>query len=1101
MIKTRVWIQVLLSSLLFGLTGSGCQSDKPDTLFKQLDARHTGIDFSNNLSYNADFNVYTYRNFYNGGGVALGDVNQDGMLDVYLTANMLPNRLYLNKGGFRFEDITEQAGVGGTRAWATGVTMADVNGDGLLDIYVCNSGDIQGDNKQNELFINQGDGTFSEEAERYGLADRGYSTHAAFFDYDRDGDLDCYLLNNSYQAIGSFNLQKNIRGVRDTLGGDKLFRNEGERFVDVSTEAGIFGSVIGFGLGVTVGDINTDGWPDIYVSNDFFERDYLYINQGDGTFYEDLERQMPHISNASMGADMADFNNDTRPDLFVTEMLPESYARLKRTTTFESWDRYQYGIENGYHHQFTRNMLQLNTGSDRFVDIGLYSGVAATDWSWGALMADFDQDADKDLFVANGIYQDLTDQDFINFLSNDETVRMLTGEGEVDFKQLIDIIPSTPIPNYAFSNEGDFQFADKSKDWGLATPSHSNGSAYGDLDNDGDLDLIVNTVNSELLIYENQAQQQPNGKPYYLRVELHGNGANVLGIGAKVKVKAAGQWQLLEQITSRGFQSSIDPRPLFGLGAASMADSLVVVWPDQTIEVRTDVPADQTVVFHQTDASLDNRRQAENGQATWLRQKKDVLSFSHEENLFVDFDRDQMVFHMRSTEGPRVAIADVDGNGTEDLFVGGARDQEAILWLQTPSGQFVQQPGPWADHRASEDLGVLFFDANGDEQLDLYVCSGGNEFAPGRNVLRDRLYINEGNGKFTTSQQNLPASRPSSTSCAVAADVDGDGDQDLFVGGRLRLWNYGVPAPAYLLINDGAGNFSPQQAADWDLFGMVTDAAWIDYDHDSDPDLVVVGEWMPVRIFENRKGVLVEQTYRLDLQKTHGWWNTLAVDDLDGDGWADLVVGNHGLNSRFEASSEAPCIMYVNDFDQNGTVEQVYCRTEEGQSVPMHLKDDLTRQMPKLKKTLLKYDDYADKTIQDIFSPDQLDRAIKDTVYTFASTIFWNQEGSGFLQQQLPAPAQFFPIYAAATGDLNADGRTDLILGGNLFGAKPDVGRYDAGYGLVLRQGEGRSWEVVPAARSGLKVEGEIRDLQWVKREDRQQLFIFRNRAELIVYE
>ncbi|MCO6489669.1 MAG: VCBS repeat-containing protein [Phaeodactylibacter sp.] len=1105
-------MRIMLFAALAALLATACseKNSSPGAgtaarLFTLLPGEETGVGFVNQLDYGQDFNIFSYRNFYNGGGVALGDINNDGLVDIYMTANMKPNRLYLNQGDWKFEDITETAGVGGQRAWSTGVSMVDINGDGWLDIYVCNSGDVEGDNKQNELFINQKNGTFTEEAEAYGLADRGYSTHAAFFDYDKDGDLDCYLLNNSYQAIGSFNLRKNERPVRDPVGGDKLYRNDDGQFVDVSEQAGIYGSVIGFGLGVTVGDINRDGWQDIYVSNDFFERDYLYINNQDGTFREVLEQEMRSISAASMGADMADFNNDGYPDIFVTEMLPGDDARLKTKTTFENWDRYQYNLRHGYYHQFTRNMLHLNNANGTFSEIGRLAGVHATDWSWGALIADYDNDGKKDLFVANGIFQDLTDQDYIQFFSNEEVIKSIVRKEGVDFKKLIDAIPSNRIPNYLFVNQGDFQFVNKAEEWGLATPSHSNGAAYGDLDNDGDLDLVVNNVNMEAFLYRNEASALlPN---QYLQLELKGVGKNPFALGAKMTVRHQGQTLYLEQMPMRGFESTVDYRPHFGLGDARVVDSLIVEWPDGSKTVRTQVAAGQLLRLSQEEANVPaGGAGAEAGPPLFQEvANSGGLPFRHQENDFVDFDRDRLLYHMRSTEGPKLAIGDVDGDGREDVYACGAKGQAGQLYLQQPNGRFLpSNESLFAQDAGSEDVDALFFDADNDNDLDLYVASGGSEFASTALALLDRLYFNDGQGHFAKSPQTLPAGRPESTGCVAAADFDKDGDQDLFVGLRQRPFLYGVPVNGYLLQNDGQGKFSEvssQRAPALKELGLITDALWLDFDRDGDEDLIVVGEWMPVEVFRNEGGQLEKVTGAAGLADTNGWWNTISVADVDNDGDQDLIIGNHGWNSRFKASREQPVSMVVNDFDQNGTAEQIISVYNGGKSYPVVLRHNLIQQLPGLKKKYLRYESYKNQTVEDIFSPEQLENAIRLEAYVMASSLGINNGDGTFELRPLPAEAQFSPVYAVQTGDFDGDRKPDIVLGGNLYEVKPEVGRYDASYGLFLRGDGAGNFRPVRAAQSGLVLDGQVRDIRSLRIGEKELLLVARNNASLQVYQ
>ncbi len=1098
---------------------SGCEENKSslptsDALFQALPASYTGVEFQNDLHYDRDFNIYTYRNFYNGGGVGIADLNQDGKPDLYFTGNMESNRLYLNLGDFKFKDITEEAGVKGEKAWATGVSLADVNGDGLIDIYVCNSGDIAGDNKQNELFINQGNNpagipTFVEEAEKYGLADRGFSTHAAFFDYDRDGDLDCYLLNNSYRAIGSFNLRKNERPIRDEVGGDKLFRNEGDRFVDVSEEAHIYGSAIGFGLGVTVGDVDQDGWQDIYVSNDFFERDYLYLNQQDGTFQEVLTEQFRAISAASMGADMADLNQDGAPEIFVTDMLPEPDARLKQVTTFEDWNKYQLNLRYGFYHQFTRNMLHLNNGDGSFSEVSRMAGVEATDWSWGALLFDMDNDGLRDLFIANGIYQDLTDQDYLNFASASETKRMILSGGEVDYKRLIDSIPSRPVPNYAYRNMG-FQgkqqripsFEDLSEAWGFSEPSFSNGSAYGDLDGDGDLDLVINNVNMPAAIYRSEAVQR-HTENHWIKINLTGSGNNPFAIGSKLIAYAADQTLYLEHMPMRGFQSTMDYGLQLGLGETDRLDSLKIIWPDHSMSLLTNVASNQTLDLSQSDASLQWKPASAPEEPTLFTQKQATFDYQHQESRYSDFDRNRLLYQMRSSEGPCAAAADINNDGLTDIYLGGAKDQAGELWLQQPGRKWLRlQKDLFETDQLAEDVDALFFDANQDGRLDLYVASGGVELPSSSSGLRDRLYLNQG-GRFVKSPQTLPSNPYQSSSCVTAADFDGDGDQDLFVGARLKPFNYGVPASGFLLENDGQGQFknvSDRLAPELADLGMITDASWGDLNGDQVPDLMVVGEWMAPEVFINQAGKLVRMTEQGGLSNKQGWWTCLEAVDLDQDGDLDFVVGNHGLNSRFTASDSFPIQMAVNDFDGNGQIDPVMYREEEGKSLPYVRLHDLSKQMPILKRKYLRFSSYAGRTMEEIFNPQLLEQATIQVARELGSAFLLNDGQGHFTLKRLPAEAQVSTLYGILAEDFDGDGHTDLLLGGNQFQVKPEMGRYDASYGLLL-QGDGKgNYEVKLPAESGLRLEGAIRQLIPVKTSSGKMVMAVRNDDELQVF-
>ncbi|MCK5443832.1 MAG: VCBS repeat-containing protein, partial [Maribacter sp.] len=850
---------------IFSILLINCNTEikEPQKIFELLDESKTGIDFSNDLGFDNDFNVYKYRNYYNGGGVAIGDINNDGLPDIYFTANQKQNRLYLNLGDFQFEDITEKAMVGGIKPWSTGVSMVDINADGYLDIYVCNSGDLNGENKQNELFINNGpstssgQATFTEMAAAYNLADNGFSTHASFFDYDKDGDLDAYILNNSYQAIGSFNLQRNERPKRDLLGGDKLMENVDGKFVDVSEKAGIYGSVVGFGLGVTIGDVNNDGWEDIYVSNDFFERDYLYINNQNGTFSEQLENQITAISAASMGADMADINNDGYNDIFVTEMLPSEYDRLKTVTTFEDWNKYQLKVNSGYYHQFTRNTFQLNNTNNSFSEIGRLSGVEASDWSWGALIFDMDNDGLKDLFIANGVYKDLTDQDYLQYISNEEILRSIITNDTVNYAKLVEIIPSNKQKNHAYKNLGKLKF-NKFEESGLLTESFSNGAAYGDLDNDGDLDLVVNNLNMKAFVYRNTTMDKEQG--YYLKFVLKGENKNRFGIGSKIEIKP--NHLTIENQPVRGFQSSMDPRPNFGL-ETNKPVSVIITWPSGKVTSLDNVKVDQTLVLSEQNAKV-VKQDSISREKSLFQKINTTINFKHKENRFVDFDRDRLLHHMYSTEGPKISMADINNDGQQDLFIGGSKGNSPTLLLGS-NNTFIPSKGQYFNKSSnSEDAASLFFDADNDGDLDLYVCSGGIEFSRYSTSFLDRLYLNDGAGSFELSSQQLPAKESvHSTSTVIASDIDNDGDLDLFVGERIIPLQYGAPCSGFILQNDGKGNFTnvtDKVANELNGIGMITDAIFQDLDSDGDEDLMIVGEFMGVEIFVNDKGSFTKKT-------------------------------------------------------------------------------------------------------------------------------------------------------------------------------------------------------------------------------------------------
>ncbi|CAH1002069.1 hypothetical protein LEM8419_02986 [Neolewinella maritima] len=1074
------WAGTLVLVLLTGCGGSTIENNAPpwdgQTRFEALAPQVSGVAFANTLDFDEDFNIYTYRNFYNGGGVALGDINNDGLTDIYLSGNRVANRLFLNRGDMRFEDVTDQAGVAGAAAWSTGVTMADVNADGWLDIYVCNSGDIAGDNRRNELYINQQDGTFTEAAADYGLANEGLSTHGVFFDYDRDGDLDFYLLNNSYQAIGSFNLEKNERPKRDSVGGDRLYENRGGTYHDVSEQAGIYGSIIGFGLGVTVGDVDRDGWPDIFVSNDFFERDYLYMNNRDGTFRETLTEAMQSISAASMGADLADIDNDGYSELFVTEMLPSSNQRLKEATTFENWNRYQLNLKNDYYHQFTRNVLQRNNGDGTFTEIGRLSGVEATDWSWGALIFDMDNDGYKDLYVANGIYQDLTNRDFLDYIADDEFKRRVTASGSVDYQVLVDAIPSNPVPNIAFQNQGpadNFRFNRVGKEWGLNLSGFTNGSAYGDLDNDGDLDLVINNTSAAALVYRNHTDDDN----HWLQLEFRGQGGNTLGVGTKATVIAGDQKFYLEYMPMRGFESSMQYRLHFGLGQIDAIDRIELEWPDGRSSAIISPAVDQLITVAEDQTIAVETGQGDLDAPTAALQQLDApqlgIDFVHQENRYSDFDRDPLIYHMLSADGPALCAADFTGDGQQDFYIGGARNQGGMLYVASGSGYRQQAEELFAADRTSEDVACACFDADGDGDQDLYVVSGSSEYGAASTALFDRLYLNQGRGRWTKSEQILPTRKqPVAGSTVAPHDVDGDGDVDLFVGARLRPGLYGAPADSYLLINDGRGNFSERTLPE---LGMVTAARWADVDGNGQKELVVVGEYMPPQAYAIEAERITPVPFPDDIAALTGWYTALEVADLNGDGLDDLILGNHGLNSRFRASADDPVVLYVNDFDGNGSAEQVTATFEDGQEYPMPLLHDLVKQMPGLRKRYLKYSDFGSQTMQDVFGAEALDRGLRYAATEFRSLALLQIAGGGWDVHYLPAAAQETPVHAILADDVDGDGDTDLLLGGNFYYAKPEIGRYDAGRGLLLLNDGAANFTSQAAAASGINIPGEVR--------------------------
>ncbi len=1089
------------------LTLAACSSEKEQpALFRKILPSHSGIQFANNIQTSKELNIFNYRNFYNGGGVAIGDINNDGLSDIYFTANMGQNKLYLNKGNFHFEDITEKAGVGGTKSWSTGVVMADINHDGWLDIYVCNAGYFKGDDQKNELFINPGnatspgdwEGSFTEQAADYRLDEAGYTTHAAFFDYDLDGDLDCYILNNSFMPVNTLNYSNKREvyaedwPVKDFLkgGGDKLLRNDDGKYYDVTKEAGIYGSLIGFGLGITIGDINGDNLPDMYVSNDFFERDYLYINKGDGTFSEEIEKWVSHLSHASMGADLADINNDGYPEIFVTEMLPDDEYRLKTTTLFEDYKVYQEKQKKDFYHQYMQNTLQLNNKDQTYSEIAFYSGVAASDWSWGALMFDMDNDGLRDIYICNGIYHDLVNQDFINFFADEVIQKMvLTGEKE-DMLVVIDKMPSSPLLNKAFHNGGDLTFQDVGKEWGFETPSFSNGAAYSDLDNDGDLDLVVNNLNMESFVFENMANEKLGN--HYLSIKLEGAGKNTKAIGAKVFLYKKGEVLNAQLIPTRGFQSSVDYKMVFGLGESTTLDSLVILWPDMKKTLLLNPPVDTTLSFSYLTSSpyVSGSPFEKPKSGNHFFEEIEQPFVAHAEDRFVDFYQEGLTMRMVSREGPKAVTGDIDGDGNKEIIIGGAAGQPPAVYKLTGE-RFVQMENTGLENEAAfEDTALELFDADGDSDLDLFIGSGGNHRPMGHRDLQDRIYLNNGKGEFSVSPRALTMNG-FNTSVAIPFDFDEDGDMDLFVGCRSIPGKYGVPTLNAIYQNDGSGlfeNVSKKIAPDFITIGMVTDAKLVDVTGDGNEELVVVGEWTSPKVFTFSNGKF--EKIETNLSDYHGWWYAIEKDDVDGDGDMDLILGNRGENFYFTGSPDAQARLWVKDFDGNGTVEKIITRSINGKDMPVPMQNELTGQIVSLKKQNLKHSEYAKKSIQELFGKEALKKAIVWRGNYFKSAVAINEGNGQFTMKPLPKEVQFSCVCDIYCKDLNMDGHNDLVLAGNDSGFTPQFSKLDASFGHVLLGKGNGEYERVENRDSGFFVKGDVRQLIEIEGESGKYLLV-----------
>lgn len=1084
---------IIKKIILLILTTACCIScTNKKTLFELLPTSQTGIDFVNKVEENDTMNVLEYMNIYTGAGVAAGDINNDGLIDLYFSGNQTSGRLYLNKGNFKFEDITEKAGLL-TNRWCTGVSFVDINQDGFLDIYVNVAGSPKFGSTANLLYINNKNGTFTEQAAKYGIADTRLTMNASFFDYDKDGDLDLFLITNPADERVSF---VNVISQRDSAeqvpGVDILYRNNGNgTFTDVSEQAGITKG--GYSLGAAISDVNNDGYPDIYVTNDFLTSDILYINNGNGTFTDKIKECLKHSSFASMGCDIADFNNDGLPDIYTLDMLPEDNFRKKMIIPAASYDKLQLLLQSGYEPQYTRNALQLNNGDGTFSDISFMAGVSSTDWSWASLFADFDNDGDKDLLVTNGFYRDLGNLDYINYQTRlNSPMGNQVAKRNQKLKAIKDLA-KIPLQDYLFENNNNLTFTKRSTEWGIGQPGFSNGACYADLDNDGDPEIIINQFNGAAKIYRNNAEKVRANN--YISIKLQGVSPNLQAIGAKVFLYSGSSLQMLEMNPYRGFESSVDPVLHFGTGQYKTIDSIKIIWPNGKVEVKKNIIANQrlTITYGSGNDSPSKQPATQNAEINKTGLFREItgthgLIYNHIENEFVDFKIQPLLPHMHSRLGPGLATADINNDGLSDLYVGAGAGYPGCFFIQNKEGNFTKKP--LSQDTACEDMGVLFFDADNDGDADLYVVSGSSEFLPTSNLLQDRLYINDGKGNFENRPNALP-NTVSAGSCVVACDYDKDGDLDLFVGGRVSPGSYPLSPQSYLLKNQ-RGVFVDSSATELPQLGkmgMVTAALWTDYDNDGWTDLMITGEFMPVMFIKNESGKLNFKSPVI-LPHTSGWWNSITAGDFDNDGDIDYVVGNLGLNSRHHASTKEPLCIYAKDFDKNGRLDPIMCYYVQGKNYIYPSRDEMIKQMPAARGRFSTYKDFASVTFEEAFTSDELKEATIVKSECMESSYFENKGNGVFERKALPLLCQASPIFGMLTGDYNSDGNLDIVITGNSNSTEVSTGAYDAMNGILL-VGDGKgNFAVQNSMQTGLRTPGDMKGIASLKNADGSLLLL-----------